>query len=126
MNNPFKSVKNYFTSDMAIDLGTANTLVYVRNQGIVIREPSVVAIKRDSKGNNKVLAVGTEAKIMLGRTPGSISAMRPMRDGVIADFEVAEEMLRYFIRQVQKQNSFIKFNNPNAQAECGCGESFSV
>ena len=109
MKNPFKSLKNAFTNDMAIDLGTANTLVYVRNQGIVIREPSVVAIKRDSKGNNKVLAVGTEAKIMLGRTPGSISAMRPMRDGVIADFEVAEEMLRYFIRQVQKQNSFIKF-----------------
>ena len=109
MSNLFRSLKNAFTNDMAIDLGTANTLVYVRNQGIVIREPSVVAIKRDSKGVNRVLAVGMEAKIMLGRTPGTISAMRPMKDGVIADFEVAEEMLRYFIRQVQKQNSFITF-----------------
>jgi len=109
MKNPFQQVKDVFSSDMAIDLGTANTLVYVRNEGIVIREPSVVAVKKDNKGGTKVLAVGGEAKIMLGRTPGSIFAVRPMKDGVIADFEIAEEMLRYFIRQVQKQNSFLKF-----------------
>jgi rod shape-determining protein MreB len=94
---------------MAIDLGTANTVVYVKGQGIVIREPSVVAVKRDSKGTSRVLAVGREAKTMLGRTPGGIYAIRPMKDGVIADFEIAEEMLRYFIRQVQRSNSFIKF-----------------
>ena len=109
MTNPFKRFKDYFCSDMAIDLGTANTLVYVRGQGIVIREPSVVAVKRDSKGGYKVLAVGREAKTMLGRTPGGIFAIRPMKDGVIADFEIAEEMLRHFIRSVQRANSFIKF-----------------
>ncbi|MCZ6749511.1 MAG: rod shape-determining protein [SAR324 cluster bacterium] len=108
-SNPIKRLRDYFSSDMAIDLGTANTLVYVRGEGIVIREPSVVAIKRDHRGNSKVLAVGTEAKTMLGRTPGGIFAIRPMKDGVIADFEIAEEMLRYFIRKVQRQNSFIKF-----------------
>ncbi|MCZ6842032.1 MAG: rod shape-determining protein, partial [SAR324 cluster bacterium] len=107
--NPFRRFREAFSSDMAIDLGTANTLVYVRNQGIVIREPSVVAVRRDNKGGYKVLAVGSEAKIMLGRTPGSIFAIRPMKDGVIADFEIAEEMLRHFIRQVQKQSSFIRF-----------------
>jgi len=109
MTNPFKRLRDYFNSDMAIDLGTANTLVYVRGQGIVIREPSVVAIKRDNRGATKVLAVGSEAKTMLGRTPGGIHAIRPMKDGVIADFEIAEEMLRYFIRKVQRSNSFIKF-----------------
>ncbi len=107
--NPFKRAREIFSSDMAIDLGTANTLVFVRGEGIVIREPSVVAVKRDNKGGYKVLAVGSEAKDMLGRTPGSIFAIRPMKDGVIADFEIAEEMLRFFIRQVQKQMSFIKF-----------------
>ncbi len=107
--NPFKRARELFSSDMAIDLGTANTLVYVRGEGIVIREPSVVAVRRDNKGGYKVLAVGSDAKVMLGRTPGSIFAIRPMKDGVIADFEIAEEMLRYFIRQVQKQMSFIKF-----------------
>jgi rod shape-determining protein MreB len=107
--NPFKRAREIFSSDMAIDLGTANTLVFVRGEGIVIREPSVVAVKRDNKGGYKVLAVGSEAKVMLGRTPGSIFAIRPMKDGVIADFEIAEEMLRFFIRQVQKQMSFIKF-----------------
>ncbi len=107
--NGFKRIKEFFNSDMAIDLGTANTLVFVKGQGIVIREPSVVAVKRDNKGGHKVLAVGEEAKVMLGRTPGSIYAIRPMKDGVIADFEIAEEMLRHFIRQVQKSNSFIRF-----------------
>ncbi len=95
--------------DIAIDLGTANTLVYQRGHGIVVREPSVVAVKRDHRGNNKVLAVGGDAKTMLGRTPGGIIAMRPMKGGVIADFEIAEEMLRHFIRQIKKLNSFISF-----------------
>ncbi|MDH4122109.1 MAG: rod shape-determining protein [Deltaproteobacteria bacterium] len=102
-------LRDRFNSDMAIDLGTANTLVYVKGQGIVIREPSVVAVQRDPRGGDKVLAVGNDAKVMLGRTPGGIHAIRPMKDGVIADFEIAEEMLRYFIRKVQRANSFIKF-----------------
>jgi len=88
-----------FSNDMAIDLGTANTLVYVKGKGIVLNEPSVVAYQtRD--GKKEVKAVGEDAKLMLGRTPGSIQAIRPMRDGVIADFEVAEEMIKYFIRKV--------------------------
>jgi len=93
------------SADMAIDLGTANTLVYVRGQGIVLNEPSVVALGQ-TRGKRRVLAVGNEAKRMLGRTPGSIQAIRPMRDGVIADFEVAEEMIKYFIRQVHNHRSF--------------------
>ncbi len=88
-----------FSSDMAIDLGTANTLVYVKGRGIVLNEPSVVAIA-DEKGRKRVMAVGDEAKLMLGRTPGNIQAIRPLRDGVIADFEVAEEMIKHFIRKV--------------------------
>jgi rod shape-determining protein MreB and related proteins len=93
------------SSDMAIDLGTANTLVYVKGKGIVLNEPSVVAIV--SKGGKKqVLAVGNDAKMMLGRTPGNIEAIRPMRDGVIADFEVAEEMIKHFIRKVHNRRSF--------------------
>ena len=87
-----------FSSDLAIDLGTANTLVYVKGKGIVCAEPSVVAVQKDSKGMKKVLAVGREAKEMLGRTPGNIEAIRPMKDGVIADFEITEAMLRYFIQ----------------------------
>src|SRR5215475_974683 len=87
------------SSDMAIDLGTANTLVYVKGRGIVLNEPSVVAIV-DNRGKKQVLAVGDEAKLMLGRTPGNIQAIRPLRDGVIADFEVAEEMIKHFIRKV--------------------------
>ncbi|MBN1475300.1 rod shape-determining protein [Candidatus Sumerlaeota bacterium] len=86
-----------FASDMGIDLGTATTLVYVRGEGIVLREPSVVAVRR---GSNNVLKVGSEAKEMLGRTPGDIVAIRPMKDGVIADFEITQEMLKYFIRKV--------------------------
>jgi rod shape-determining protein MreB len=87
------------SADMAIDLGTANTLVYVKGRGIVLNEPSVVAIA-DVRGKKQVLAVGDEAKMMLGRTPGNIQAIRPLRDGVIADFEVAEEMIKHFIRKV--------------------------
>jgi rod shape-determining protein MreB len=94
-----------FSSDMGIDLGTANTLIYVRGQGVVLNEPSVVAVKQVN-GRKTVIAVGEEAKSMLGRTPGDISAIRPMRDGVIADFEVAEEMIKYFIRKVHRRSSF--------------------
>ena len=92
------------SADMAIDLGTANTLVYVKGRGIVLNEPSVVAIAQ-YKGRKQVLAVGDEAKMMLGRTPGNITAIRPLRDGVIADFEVAEEMIKHFIRKVHKRRS---------------------
>jgi rod shape-determining protein MreB len=95
----------FLSADMAIDLGTANTLVYVKGRGIVLNEPSVVAIA-EVKGKKQVLAVGEEAKQMLGRTPGNISAIRPLRDGVIADFEVAEEMIKYFIRKVHNRRSF--------------------
>ncbi|MBI4182854.1 MAG: rod shape-determining protein [Proteobacteria bacterium] len=95
----------WLSADMAIDLGTANTLVYVRGRGIVLNEPSVVAIA-EVKGKKQVLAVGEEAKQMLGRTPGNIHAIRPLRDGVIADFEVAEEMIKHFIRKVHNRRSF--------------------
>ncbi|MDA9008892.1 rod shape-determining protein [Alphaproteobacteria bacterium] len=95
------------SADMAIDLGTANTLVYVRGQGIVLNEPSVVAMA-DIKGKSQVLAVGDEAKQMLGRTPGNIQAIRPLRDGVIADFDVAEEMIKHFIRKVHNRRSFAR------------------
>jgi rod shape-determining protein MreB and related proteins len=93
------------SADMAIDLGTANTLVYVKGRGIVLNEPSVVAIA-SYKGHKQVLAVGDEAKMMLGRTPANITAIRPLRDGVIADFEVAEEMIKHFIRKVHNRRSF--------------------
>jgi len=99
------SLFGFLSADMAIDLGTANTLVYVKGRGIVLNEPSVVAIV-EVKGKKKVLAVGEEAKKMLGRTPGNIHAIRPLRDGVIADFEVAEEMIKYFIRKVHNRRSF--------------------
>ena len=91
----------FFSADMAIDLGTANTLIYVKGRGIVLNEPSVVAVAENRLlGRKEILAVGTEAKQMFGRTPGTITAVRPLRDGVIADFEVAEEMIKYFIRKV--------------------------
>ena len=95
----------FWSTDMAIDLGTANTLVYVKGQGIVLNEPSVVAIIEE-KGKKSVLAVGDEAKTMLGRTPGNISAVRPLRDGVIADFVVTEEMIKHFIKKVHKRTAF--------------------
>ncbi len=94
-------ITGWMSADMAIDLGTANTLVYVKGRGIVLNEPSVVAI-REEKGRKKVVAVGEEAKLMLGRTPGFIQAIRPLRDGVIADFDVAEEMIKHFIRKVHR------------------------
>jgi rod shape-determining protein MreB len=101
----FSNLLGMMSSDMAIDLGTANTLVYVKGRGIVLNEPSVVAIV-DQRGRKQVLAVGDEAKLMLGRTPGNIEAIRPLRDGVIADFEIAEEMIKHFIRKVHNRRSF--------------------
>ena len=97
-----------FSNDLAIDLGTANTLVYVKGIGIVLNEPSVVAVRKDGVGAKKVLAVGQEAKMMLGRTPGDIVAIRPMEEGVIADFEITEAMLRHFIRKVHKRRRFLR------------------
>jgi rod shape-determining protein MreB len=101
----FSRIFDLFSNDIGIDLGTANSLVYVKDRGIVLREPSVVAIQT---GTSRVLAVGDEAKRMLGRTPGNITAIRPMKDGVIADFEITEAMLRYFIRKVQNNRIMVK------------------
>ena len=97
-----------FSNDLAIDLGTANTLVYLKGKGIVVREPSVVAVQKMPNGQQKVLKVGMEAKQMLGRTPGSITAIRPMKDGVIADFDITEEMLRYFIHKVHNRKTLVR------------------
>jgi len=97
-----------FSNDLAIDLGTANTLVYVKGKGVMLSEPSVVAVKKDSRGGKAVLAVGAEAKKMLGRTPGNIVAIRPMKDGVIADFEVTEAMLRHFISKVHNSRRLVR------------------
>ena len=101
---PFTSLLRYFSNDLAIDLGTANTLVYARNKGIVVREPSVVVI---NKLTNRIEAVGAEAKQMLGRTPGNIESIRPMKDGVIADFEVTERMLEYFIKKAHGRKMYV-------------------
>ncbi|MFH1021186.1 MAG: rod shape-determining protein, partial [Pseudomonadota bacterium] len=106
MFSPFDSLFGWLSNDLAIDLGTANTLVFVKGKGIVLREPSVVAIRKDAR-TNKVLAVGKEAKMMLGRTPGNIIAVRPIKDGVIADFEVTEAMLRYFINKVHTRRTLV-------------------
>ena len=104
----FDPILGLFSNDLAIDLGTANTLVYMKGKGIVLSEPSVVAVRRDERGNSKVLAVGREAKMMLGRTPGNIVAIRPMKDGVIADFEITEAMLRHFIRKVHNRRMLVR------------------
>ncbi len=101
-------ILGWFSNDLAIDLGTANTLVYVKGKGIVLSEPSVVAVRKHDRDRNRVLAVGREAKMMLGRTPGNIVAIRPMKDGVIADFEITEAMLRHFIRKVHNRRSLIR------------------
>jgi len=98
----------WFSNDLAIDLGTANTLVYVRGKGIVLSEPSVVAVEGDDRSPERVRAVGTEAKDMLGRTPANLRAIRPMREGVIADFEITEAMLRYFISKVHRRKRFLR------------------
>jgi len=106
----FDSIFGLFSNDLAIDLGTANTLIYVKGQGVVLNEPSVVAVSAgDGAGaRRKVVAVGAEAKAMLGRTPGSITAIRPIKDGVIADFEITEEMLRQFIRKVHNRKTLVR------------------
>jgi rod shape-determining protein MreB len=103
-------ILGWFSNDLAIDLGTANTLVYVKGKGIVLSEPSVVAVRKNARDRDRsrVLAVGREAKMMLGRTPGNIVAIRPMKDGVIADFEITEAMLRHFIRKVHNRRSLIR------------------
>ncbi len=99
---------SFFTSDIAIDLGTANTLIYVKGEGIVANEPSVVAVQKDSRGAKAVLAVGKAAKEMIGKAPINIEVIRPLKDGVIADFDVAQQMIRYFIKHAYKKGSFIK------------------
>ncbi|MGE5445577.1 MAG: rod shape-determining protein [Ignavibacteriales bacterium] len=105
----FDSIMGWFSNDLAVDLGTANTLVYVKGKGIVANEPSVVAIQENGKGAKRILAVGKEAKDMVGRTPGSIRAIRPLKEGVIADFEVAQKMLEYFIRRTHNnRKSFVR------------------
>ena len=104
----FNSLFGLFSSDLAIDLGTANTLVYVKGKGIVLNEPSVVAVKKGDRGEDKILAVGEEAKRMLGRTPGDIVATRPMSDGAIADFDTTETMLRHFIRKAHRRRSLVR------------------
>ncbi|CAI8012036.1 Cell shape-determining protein MreB [Geodia barretti] len=96
------------SNDLAIDLGTANTLIYIKNEGVVCNEPSVVAVQKNGRGEKRILSVGTAAKRMLGRTPGSIVAIRPLRDGVIADFETTEAMLDYFIKQVHHRRSLVR------------------
>ena len=101
----FDKITGIWSQDMAIDLGTANTLVVLKAKGVVLNEPSVVAVA-DNKGKKTVLAVGDEAKTMLGRTPGNIQAIRPLRDGVIADFIVTEEMIKHFIKKVHKGSTF--------------------
>ncbi len=102
----FSSISNFFSSDLGIDLGTANTLIYMHDKGIVLNEPSVVAIAETERGRKEILAVGEEAKRMLGRTPGNIQAIRPLKDGVIADFEVAEAMIKFFIQKVLNRKAF--------------------
>lgn len=106
----FDQVVGFFSSDMGIDLGTANTLVLVKDKGIVINEPSVVAIERDryDRGKPRILAVGKEAKEMVGKTPGNIEAIRPMKDGVIADFDMTEKMIRYFIEKTHRRKNFLR------------------
>jgi rod shape-determining protein MreB len=104
----FDLILGKLSSDLAIDLGTANTLVYMKGKGIVLNEPSVVAINKDSRGTKKVLAVGSEAKRMLGRTPGNIVAIRPLREGVISDFDITEAMIRHFILRVHNRRSLVR------------------
>jgi len=104
----FDKLIGMFSNDMAIDLGTANTLVSIKGKGIIINEPSVVAVQHDKYGRDKILAVGAEAKQMIGKTPMNIEAVRPMKDGVIADFEMTERMIRYFIEKAHNRKSFIR------------------
>lgn len=118
-----KKIRGYFSTDLSIDLGTANTLIYVRNRGIVLNEPSVVAIRQGSEimAHKQVVAVGSEAKLMLGRTPGNIRAIRPMKDGVIADFYITEKMLQHFIHKVH-ENRFLR-PSPRVLVSVPCGST---
>lgn len=118
----FKKLRGLFSSDISIDLGTANTLIYMHNKGIVLNEPSVVAVRHEGSGQNRVVAVGAEAKRMLGRTPGNISAIRPMKDGVIADFYVTEKMLQYFIHKVHKSKYLLR-PSPRVLIGVPCGST---
>ncbi len=115
-------IRGLFSTDLSIDLGTANTLIYVPEKGIVLNEPSVVAIRRERNGNKSIAAVGQEAKMMLGRTPGNIEAIRPMKDGVIADFEVTEKMLQEFIRKVHDSSYFMR-PSPRVLVCVPCGST---
>src|SRR5580692_7549287 len=119
----FRKLRGLFSKDISIDLGTANTLIYVRGEGIVLNEPSVVAIRQDSSTSSqrRVVAVGLEAKRMLGRTPGNINAIRPMKDGVIADFYVTEKMLQHFIHKVH-ENRFLR-PSPRVLVSVPCGST---
>lgn len=103
-----RNILGWFSKDLAIDLGTANTLVFTKDRGIIVNEPSVVAVHRDAQGTTRILDVGKEAREMLGRTPGNIAAIRPLRDGVIADFEITQTMLRHFIGKANERNRFLK------------------
>jgi rod shape-determining protein MreB and related proteins len=117
-----KKLRGLFSTDLSIDLGTANTLIYVRGKGIVLNEPSVVAVRREANGQSRVVAVGTEAKRMLGRTPGNISAIRPLKDGVIADFSITEKMLQYFIHRVHESKFFLR-PSPRVLVGVPCGST---
>ena len=119
----FKRLRGIFSSDLSIDLGTANTLIYVRGKGIILNEPSVVAIRQgyEAMGQKHVVAVGSEAKLMLGRTPGNISAIRQMKDGVIADFYITEKMLQHFIHKVH-ENRFLR-PSPRVLVSVPCGST---
>ncbi|MFO1418040.1 MAG: rod shape-determining protein [Methylotetracoccus sp.] len=118
----FKRLRGLFSNDLSIDLGTANTLIYIRGQGIVVNEPSVVAIREDrARGAKSIAAVGAAAKVMLGRTPGNITAIRPLKDGVIADFTVTEKMLQYFINKVHRNKLFSP--SPRVLISVPCGST---
>ncbi len=120
----FKRLRGFFSNDLSIDLGTANTLIYIRGQGIVLNEPSVVAIREDkARGTRSVAAVGAEAKSMLGRTPGNITAVRPLKDGVIADFTVTEQMLKRFILKVHQNESSLFKPSPRVLICVPCGST---
>jgi len=122
MLNIFKKFRGHFSKDISIDLGTANTLIYVREKGIVLNEPSVVALRKDQhSGQSHVVAVGLEAKRMLGRTPGNILATRPLKDGVIADFHVTEKMLQHFISKVHETKLFRP--SPRVLVSVPCGST---
>lgn len=118
----FKKIRGLFSTDLSIDLGTANTLIYVREQGIVLDEPSVVAVRHEPNGQNRVVAVGREAKRMLGRTPTNIAAIRPLKDGVIADFSITEKMLQYFIHKVHETKFFLR-PSPRVLIGVPCGST---